>query len=58
MTVSQFIPMFNVGYKWTFFGPLVVCAGVYMLKEAWDDYKRRKGDKHTNQIVYKVVRLD
>jgi phospholipid-translocating ATPase len=56
MTISQFIPAFDVGYKWTFFLPLMCCLIFYLAKEFWDDYKRRMGDNITN--LKKYLKLD
>lgn len=55
MTISQFIPAFDVGYRLTYIAPLGMCTLFYLGKEMWDDCKRRKGDKATNILQYEKM---
>jgi len=55
MTLSQFIPAFDCGYKLTFLAPLLCVSLFYLCKEAWDDSKRRAGDKLTNNLEYEII---
>ena len=53
LCITQFIPVFQVGFKETYIGPLVFVIGLTMLKEGWDDYKRFKRDKKYNEEQFK-----
>jgi len=52
MTISQFIPVFDVGYRFTYIAPLTACTIFFLGKEMVDDCKRRKGDAETNNLLY------
>ena len=52
MTISQFIPALDVGYRFSYTAPLAMCTIFYLVKELVDDCKRRKGDKITNNKMY------
>jgi len=55
ITVTQFIPLFDVGEKVTYIVPLVLCTCFYLAKEAWDDIMRWRGDLECNRKVYKTL---
>jgi len=48
LCVTQFFPVFQVGFLVTYIGPLVFVIGLTMLKEGYDDYKRYLRDKKYN----------
>jgi len=52
IALSQFIPMFKVGFMITFVAPLAVVLSLNMLKEAYDDYKRYVRDRELNNEMY------
>lgn len=52
MACTQFIPMFRVGYLYTYWGPLAFVLFVTMLREAYDDIKRAYRDKELNSQMY------
>jgi phospholipid-translocating ATPase len=52
MACTQFIPMFRVGYLYTYWGPLAFVLFVTMLREAYDDIKRAYRDKELNSQTY------
>ncbi|ORZ35078.1 hypothetical protein BCR44DRAFT_1499966 [Catenaria anguillulae PL171] len=55
VALSQFIPSLQIGYLFTYFGPLVFVLLVTMAKEANDDWKRRKRDLESNSQHYPVL---
>jgi phospholipid-translocating ATPase len=55
LCVTQFIPMFQIGFLVTYVGPLVFVLFLTMLKEGWDDFKRYKRDKKYNEELFKVL---
>ena len=55
MACTQFIPMFRVGYLYTYWGPLAFVLFVTMLREAYDDIKRAYRDKELNSQMYMVL---
>jgi phospholipid-translocating ATPase len=57
MTISQFIPIFDVGYRFTYILPLGACTLFFLVKELVDDCKRRKGDKETNNLIYEKMTI-
>ncbi len=55
LALTQLIPILQVGSMISYFGPLVFVISLTMLKEAVDDFKRYKTDKHANSTKYKVL---
>lgn len=55
MACTQFIPMFRVGYLYTYWGPLAFVLFVTMLREAYDDIKRAYRDKELNSQTYTLL---
>ena len=55
LCVTQFIPVFKVGFLVTYVGPLVFVLFLTMVKEGWDDYKRYKRDKRYNEELFKCL---
>ena len=55
MACTQFIPMFRVGYLYTYWGPLIFVLFVTILREAIDDIKRAYRDKELNSQVYTLL---
>lgn len=55
MACTQFIPMFRVGYLYTYWGPLAFVLFVTMLREAYDDIKRAYRDKELNSQMYTLL---
>ena len=55
MACTQFIPMFRVGYLYTYWGPLTFVLFVTMLREAYDDIKRAYRDKELNSQMYTLL---
>ena len=55
MACTQFIPMFRVGYLYTYWGPLIFVLCVTILREAIDDIKRAYRDKELNSQMYTLI---
>jgi phospholipid-translocating ATPase len=55
MACTQFIPMFRVGYLYTYWGPLIFVLFVTILREAIDDIKRAYRDKELNSQMYTLL---
>ena len=55
MACTQFIPMFRVGYLYTYWGPLIFVLFVTILREAIDDIKRAYRDKELNSQMYTLI---
>ena len=45
MTISQMIPIFNLGYLYAYALPLFAFVLFYLAKEGYDDYKRYMTDR-------------
>ena len=54
LCITQFVPIFQVGFLVTYIGPLMFVIGLTMLKEGWDDHKRFKRDKKYNEQPYQA----
>jgi phospholipid-translocating ATPase len=52
ITLSQFVPMFKVGFLFSYVAPLVFVLTLTMLKEALDDFKRFRRDSQANSYRY------
>ncbi|XP_043203202.1 probable phospholipid-transporting ATPase IIB isoform X3 [Amphibalanus amphitrite] len=52
MALSQFFPALQVGYIYTYWGPLGFVIAVTMIREAVDDYRRYRRDKEMNSTKY------
>eukprot|EP00397_Hematodinium_sp_SG-2012_P003768 GEMP01003776.1.p1 GENE.GEMP01003776.1~~GEMP01003776.1.p1 ORF type:complete len:1131 (+),score=237.03 GEMP01003776.1:51-3443(+) len=48
LSLSQLIPMFEVGPWYTYFGPLIFVLVITLVKESFDDFKRYQRDKEVN----------
>ena len=57
LCITQFIPIFKVGFMITYVGPLVFVIFLTMLKEGWDDYKRYKRDKTYNEERFQCLNM-
>ncbi|CAF1210269.1 unnamed protein product [Didymodactylos carnosus] len=55
MACTQFVPVFRVGYLYTYWGPLGFVLFVTMLREAIDDIKRAYRDKELNSQMYTLI---
>ena len=51
LTISQFFPVLEVGFFFTYVAPLSLVVGFSMLKELYDDIKRRIQDKKINSTL-------
>ena len=58
MSVSQFFPIFKVGFIFTYISPLCIVVFFSMLKELIDDIKRRLQDKRINSTQITTLKLD
>ena len=56
MTVTQFFDVLKVGFLFTYISPLCMVVGFSMLKELYDDIKRRITDKKTNATLVTVLK--
>ena len=52
ISLSQFIDVLKVGFIFTYIAPLALVVVLAMLKEAYDDLKRRKRDRMVNSEKY------
>ena len=57
LSVSQFFPDLKVGFLFTYLSPLGIVIGFSMLKELYDDIKRRIQDKKTNSTLVTTLKL-
>eukprot|EP01116_Phalansterium_solitarium_P016867 TRINITY_DN400_c3_g1_i1.p1 TRINITY_DN400_c3_g1~~TRINITY_DN400_c3_g1_i1.p1 ORF type:complete len:1058 (+),score=360.52 TRINITY_DN400_c3_g1_i1:1014-4187(+) len=53
VALSQFIPILQIGFLFTYIAPLAFVLTVTIAKEAWDDFKRFLRDKEANGKLYK-----
>ena len=44
IAMTQFIDMFKVGLLVTYIGPIIVVTSLSLMKEIWDEIKRKKKD--------------
>ncbi len=58
MTITQFFDVLKVGFLFTYLSPLCMVVGFSMLKELYDDIKRRIQDKKTNSTLVTVLKLN
>ena len=58
MTITQFFSVLKVGFLFTYLSPLCMVVGFSMLKELYDDIKRRLQDKKTNSTLVTVLKLN
>ena len=56
MTISQFFEVLKVGFLFTYISPLGMVVTFSMLKELYDDIKRRITDKKTNSTLVTVLK--
>ncbi|KAI8927668.1 hypothetical protein BC831DRAFT_451768 [Entophlyctis helioformis] len=52
VALSQLVKSLQIGYLFTYFGPLAFVLLVTMAKEAWDDYSRYLRDSEANAQSY------
>jgi phospholipid-translocating ATPase len=52
VAMSQFIPVLQVGFLFTYIAPLGFVLSITMLKEAIDDFARYRRDTEANSAVY------
>ena len=55
LSISQFFSIFQVGFWFTYLGPLVFVVFLSMLKELYDDIKRWTQDRRINSATYKRI---
>lgn len=55
IALSQFVDMLKVGFMFTYVAPLMLVLGFTLVKEAYDDYNRKKRDEETNSQVYTLI---
>ena len=55
LSISQFFPVLKVGFLFTYISPLSIVVGFSMLKELYDDIKRRIQDKKTNSTLINTL---
>ena len=58
LSISQFFSIFKVGFLFTYVAPLSIVVGFSMLKELYDDIKRRIQDKKTNSTLITTLILN
>jgi phospholipid-translocating ATPase len=56
MTITQFFDVLKVGFLFTYLSPLCMVVGFSMLKELYDDIKRRMQDSKTNSTLVTVLK--
>ncbi|KPI84886.1 putative aminophospholipid translocase [Leptomonas seymouri] len=55
LAFSQFIPVFKVGFLFTYFSPLLLVVCLSLLKDALDEWKRFRRDHIANVEVYEKL---
>jgi phospholipid-translocating ATPase len=55
VALSQLIKPLQIGYLFTYFGPLIFVLTVTLSKEAYDDYIRFSRDKEANSQIYEKL---
>ena len=55
MTITQFFDVLKVGFLFTYLSPLCMVVGFSMIKELYDDIKRRMQDSKTNSTLVTVL---
>jgi phospholipid-translocating ATPase len=50
--LSQFIPALKVGLMFTYIAPLVFVLLITIVKEAFDDFQRKRKDRELNNRQY------
>ena len=56
MTITQFFDALKVGFLFTYLSPLCMVVAFSMLKELYDDIKRRIQDKKTNSTLVTILK--
>ena len=57
LSVSQFFKSLQVGFLFTYISPLCIVIGFSVLKELYDDIKRRIQDKQINSTIITTLQL-
>ena len=57
LSISQFFKSLQVGFLFTYVSPLGIVVGFSMLKELYDDIKRRIQDKQINSTLITTLKL-
>ena len=57
LSISQFFSVLKVGFLITYISPLSIVVGFSMIKELYDDIKRRIQDKRTNSTLITTLYL-
>lgn len=52
LSLSQLIPVLNVGPWYSYLGPLIFVLGITLVKESIDDLKRHRRDKEVNGELF------
>lgn len=58
ITLTQFIPILQVGFLFTYVAPLAFVMGITLLKELIDDLKRMKRDYEANSQKYEKLTVN
>ncbi|EAY23574.1 phospholipid-translocating P-type ATPase, flippase family protein [Trichomonas vaginalis G3] len=55
ITLTQFIPIYRIGFLVTYITPLCFVLAVSFIKEMWDEYNRWRRDRELNYQKYTLV---
>lgn len=56
--LSQFVPALKVGFMFTYIAPLVFVLLITIVKEAFDDFQRKRKDRDLNNRQYQKMKKD
>lgn len=56
--LSQFIPALKVGFMFTYIAPLIFVLMITIIKEAFDDFQRKRKDRDLNNRHYEKLKKD
>ena len=52
IALTQIYEPFRIGFLITYIGPIILVAGLSLIKELWDEIKRKLKDKKLNKEIY------
>lgn len=58
VALSQMVEALRVGFLISFVAPLIFVICITMIKEFFDDYKRRVRDREINESIYERIDMN
>ncbi len=58
LALLQFYAPFKVGFLITYIGPIIIVLALSLLKEIWDEIKKKIKDKKINEEKYEKIYIN